>query len=137
MTSCQCQGIETQFDSREAAQKLAGCHKNGPAGTTRLLLAALKEAGVEGSTLLDIGGGIGVIQMELLKRRVSRAVNVEASTAYIEASQRVVRSVSPKSASRPSSDTASRSGMVSRDTRWATAPASEGSSAPPSAAALS
>ena len=57
--------------------------------------------------------------------------------ARVWASQRVVRSVSPKSASKPSSDTASRRGMASRDTRWATAPASEGRSAPPSAAALS
>src|SRR5258708_7484633 len=45
MTSCQCQGIEDQFNSREAAKKLADYHKNGPTGTTRLLITALKEAG--------------------------------------------------------------------------------------------
>ena len=87
MTSCQCQGIENQFNSREAAKKLGDYHKNGPAGTTRLLIEALKEAGVEGRTLLDIGGGIGAIQTELLKAGAQSAVSVDASTAYIEAAQ--------------------------------------------------
>src|SRR5258708_17658250 len=87
MTSCQCQGIEDQFNSREAAKKLADYHKHGPAGTTRLLITALKEAGVAGSTMLDIGGGIGAIQLELLKAGALSAVSVDASTAYIEAAQ--------------------------------------------------
>jgi magnesium-protoporphyrin O-methyltransferase len=87
MTSCQCQGIEDQFNSREAAKKLADYHKNGPTGTTRLLITALKEAGVAGSTMLDIGGGIGAIQLELLKAGALSAVSVDASTAYIEAAQ--------------------------------------------------
>ena len=87
MTSCQCQGIEVQFDTREAAKKLAEYQNKGPSGTTRLLIEALKEAGVEGRTLLDIGGGIGVIQVELLKAGALSAVSVDASTAYIEAAQ--------------------------------------------------
>jgi len=91
MTSCQCQGIEVQFDSREAAKKLAEYQKNGPAGTTRILIEALKEKGIEGSTLLDIGGGIGAIQLALLKAGARSAVSVEASTAYIEAAQQEAR----------------------------------------------
>lgn len=91
MTSCKCQGIEVEFDSREAAKKLAEHQKNGPAGSTRLLIVALKEAGVEGHTLLHIDGGIGVIQVELLKAGASSAISVDASTAYIEAAQREAR----------------------------------------------
>jgi O-methyltransferase len=91
MTSCQCQGIEAQFNSREAAKKLADYHKNGPARTTRILIAALKEMGVEGTTLLDIGGGIGAIEMELLKAGARSAISVEASTAFIEAAQQEAR----------------------------------------------
>ena len=87
MTSCQCQGIEVQFDSVEAAKKLAEYQKKGAAGSTRLLIEALKEAGVEGRTLLDIGGGIGAIHTELLKAGAQSAVSVDASTAYIEAAQ--------------------------------------------------
>ena len=93
MKSCQCQGIEIQFDSREAARKLAGYQKNGPAKTTRILISALKEVGVEGRTLLDIGGGIGAIQMEMLKAGAHSAVSVEASMAYLEAGQKQAQEV--------------------------------------------
>src|SRR5438270_335838 len=91
MTSCQCQGIEVQFNRREAAKKLADYRKNGPADTTRILIAALKEAGVAGRTLLDIGGGIGAIEMELLKAGARSAVSVDASSAYIDAAQEEAR----------------------------------------------
>ena len=87
MASCQCQGIENQFDRREAANKLADYHKHGPSGSTRLLIAALKETGVEGRTLLDIGGGIGTIQLELMKAGARSAISVDASTAYVEAAR--------------------------------------------------
>jgi hypothetical protein len=91
MTTCQCQGIEIQFDRREAAKKLADYQKKGPADTTRILIAALQEMGIAGATLLDIGGGIGAIQLELLKAGAGSAVSVEASTAYLEAAQREAR----------------------------------------------
>src|SRR5258707_1794781 len=91
MNRCQCEGIEGQFNSREAGKKLADYQKHGLTGTTRLLIAALKEAGVEGRTLLDIGGGIGAIQLELLKAGARSAVSVDASTAYVEAAQQEAR----------------------------------------------
>jgi hypothetical protein len=43
--------------------------------------------GVDGMTLLDIGGGIGAIQHKLLEAGAKAATNVEASTAYIEAAK--------------------------------------------------
>jgi magnesium-protoporphyrin O-methyltransferase len=77
-------GIESHFDHSEAARQLADYQRNGPAKTTTILLGALKAAGVEGRALLDIGGGIGAIQLELLKAGVSHAISVEASSAYLE-----------------------------------------------------
>jgi magnesium-protoporphyrin O-methyltransferase len=92
MTTCQCQGIEVQFDHAEAARKLADYQKKGPAATTRILVDALKEAGVTGATLLDIGGGIGAVQLELLQAGgVASAVSVEASTGYIETAEHEAR----------------------------------------------
>ena len=52
--------------------------------TTRLLVDALKSQDVKGKTLLDIGGGIGIIQHELLKSGLRHSINAEASQAYIE-----------------------------------------------------
>jgi len=92
MTACQCEGIEVQFDRGHAARKLADYQKKGPAATTRILVAALKEAGVAGATLLDIGGGIGAVQLELLQAGgVASAVSVEASTGYIETAEQEAR----------------------------------------------
>jgi len=49
------------------------------------LVRAIQDQGVAGKSLLDIGGGVGVIQHELLKAGASDAVGVEASSAYIKA----------------------------------------------------
>ena len=87
MDCCQCEGIELNFDREKAAKKLASYRTDGPKTTTRLLVKALVERGVEGQSLLDIGGGIGAVQHELLKAGVRSAVDFEASTAYIEACQ--------------------------------------------------
>ena len=46
------------------------------------MVAALTDRGVDGATVLEIGGGIGAIQIELLKRGAARTVNVELSSAY-------------------------------------------------------
>jgi magnesium-protoporphyrin O-methyltransferase len=48
---------------------------------------ALKQKGVEALTLLDIGGGVGVIQHELLQAGAGHSTHVDASTAYLEASK--------------------------------------------------
>lgn len=87
MNCCQCQGIEKEFNQKEAAEDLKRYRQSGPDETTRLLINALVAEGVEGMTLLDIGGGVGAVQNELLKAGVSRATSVDASTAYIEAAK--------------------------------------------------
>ncbi len=87
MDCCQCQGIETVFDRKTADKELRQYRKDGPRKTTRLLLDALKAEGIEGMTLLDIGGGIGVLQHELLTAGAGSATHVDAATAYIAASQ--------------------------------------------------
>ncbi len=87
MNCCQCQGIEAEFDQRNAARKLEAYRAHGPDLTTRILIDALRAEGVDGMTLLDIGGGIGAIQHELLRYGVQSVTNVEASTASIAAAR--------------------------------------------------
>jgi magnesium-protoporphyrin O-methyltransferase len=84
MNCCQCEGIECLFNQQEAAKKLKQYRRKGPDKTTRLLINTLRAYGVEGMALLDIGGGIGAIQHELLKAGLSRAISVEASSAYLD-----------------------------------------------------
>ena len=110
MGCSQCQGIEILFNEREAITKLQAYRKDGPPKATTILIEAMKgalakaavrrdggeaaklERGTDGLTLLDIGGGVGAIEHELLRASadgagVERAIDVEASKAYMEAAQ--------------------------------------------------
>jgi len=82
-----CRGLERTFDDRVARQDLDKYRRSGPAATTRLLLDALALEGVEGRTLLDIGGGVGTIHHELLDAGLAHATDVDASSAYLAASR--------------------------------------------------
>jgi magnesium-protoporphyrin O-methyltransferase len=87
MRCTQCQGIGDVFDEKYVTKDLADYRLKGPDKTTRMLVDAIKKGGVEGLTLLDIGGGVGVVQHELLAAGVQEAANVEASAAYIAAAK--------------------------------------------------
>ena len=87
MDCCQCRGIEGFFNQRAVAHSLETYQRKGPSRSTRMLLDALRAAGVKGATLLDIGGGIGAIQLELLGAGASSATDVDASSAFIAAAR--------------------------------------------------
>ncbi|HVN52995.1 MAG TPA: class I SAM-dependent methyltransferase [Anaerolineaceae bacterium] len=84
---CQCQGIEELFDQRMVNSELEAYRRKGPEKTTRMLVNAIKQGGIQGASLLDIGGGIGAIQHELLAAGVETAVDVDASRAYLAAAR--------------------------------------------------
>lgn len=75
------------FGEREAASDLRRYRRRGPSRTTRVLIEALIDRGVEEATLLDIGGGIGAIPHALLSAGASRAIAVDASSAYLRAAR--------------------------------------------------
>jgi 2-polyprenyl-3-methyl-5-hydroxy-6-metoxy-1,4-benzoquinol methylase len=56
--------------------------KRGLDGTARRMVEFLERRGIEGASVLEVGGGVGEIQIELLKRGAARAVNLELSPAY-------------------------------------------------------
>jgi magnesium-protoporphyrin O-methyltransferase len=85
MDCCQLEGCERNFDQKKAAAKLDKYRTQGPHKTTRMLVNALVARGVDDQTLLDIGGGIGALQHELLGAGVRSAIDFEASAAYIDA----------------------------------------------------
>ena len=79
----QCQGIEEHFGADAGTRKLRAFLHNGPDRTTRLLVDALRAEGVSDATLLDIGGGIGAIQLELLASGLRSATDVDAASGYL------------------------------------------------------
>lgn len=84
MNCGQCEGIEKFFNSKKAQRRLKRYRKKGPLKTTRLLLDAIKRHDVRGMTLLDIGGGVGAVAHDLLSAGILKALDVDASSAYIE-----------------------------------------------------
>lgn len=80
---CNCACPNT-FSTKEADGDLKRYLKQGPDATTRALIDAIVAEGIDGATLLDIGGGIGAIQLELLAAGAASATSVDATEAYVE-----------------------------------------------------
>jgi len=59
--------------------------------TAQRMLAFLEEQGIEGATVLEIGGGVGDVQIELLKRGAARTTNLELSPGYDDEAVRLMR----------------------------------------------
>lgn len=75
------------FGERTARRDLKRYRRKGPSRATRLLVDALRSAGVEGARVLDIGGGVGAVQHELLDAGAAHATGVDAAPAYVLAAR--------------------------------------------------
>jgi len=82
MSCCSAPGCERIFDRKHATRELRNYHRNGPIKTTQALIHSVLRGGVKDSTLLDIGGGVGAIQYDLLNAGARTAVSVDASPAF-------------------------------------------------------
>jgi magnesium-protoporphyrin O-methyltransferase len=89
MAGCDCSSQGNVFDERTAEGDLRGYLRKGPDRATRDLIAAISSEGVSGATILDIGGGVGAIQLELLAAGASSVESVEVSPAYLSVAHRV------------------------------------------------
>jgi precorrin-6B methylase 2 len=76
-------GCVNTFSSKEAEADLKRYREHGAEGVTKALVEAIKAQGIEGATLLDIGGGIGAIQLEMLAAGLGRSDSVDATDAYV------------------------------------------------------
>lgn len=85
--SSNCCGTADFFGERMARHHLRKYRRRGPFGTTKRLLAALRDVGAPTQSLLDVGGGVGMIAHELLAAGTSSAVIVDASPAFLAAAR--------------------------------------------------
>jgi 2-polyprenyl-3-methyl-5-hydroxy-6-metoxy-1,4-benzoquinol methylase len=81
---------EAQFDSKAAERDLRRNRGHGADTITQLMLSELWRWPLQGVSLLDVGGGIGVISTELVGTGVASATVVEASPAYLEVARHEV-----------------------------------------------
>ena len=88
---CNARGCDWFFGDRFARRVATRYRKRGLDRPSRQIVEFLHSHGVEGATVLEIGGGVGEIQLELLKRGAARTINLELSAAYDEQALRLAR----------------------------------------------
>ena len=88
---CTPKGYRQIFSEKNARGEAERYRRKGLDGTSRRIADIVKERGVEGGTLLEVGGGIGAIEVELLKAGMARAVNVELTPTYEAAAGELLR----------------------------------------------
>jgi 2-polyprenyl-3-methyl-5-hydroxy-6-metoxy-1,4-benzoquinol methylase len=79
---CDPRGCDRFFGARFARRVAARYRKRGLDKTARRMVGFLERESVVGATVLEIGGGVGEIHLELLRRGAERAVSLELSAAY-------------------------------------------------------
>jgi 2-polyprenyl-3-methyl-5-hydroxy-6-metoxy-1,4-benzoquinol methylase len=88
---CNARGCDRLFNEKFARRMAKRYRKRGLDKTARRMVGFLESRGVEGATVLEVGGGVGEIQIELLERGAARAVNLELSAGYDEEAQRLLQ----------------------------------------------
>src|SRR3989304_1145526 len=91
MVCPQCLGLEQEFNSDVARRELRRDRRRGPDRSTRVLIEQIRGRGVDGWTLIDIGGGVGAIQHALLEGGALRASSIDVSSAYHAAADEEAR----------------------------------------------
>jgi Methyltransferase domain len=79
---CDPRGCDSFFNRRFARRVARRYRKRGLDKTARQIVEFLEAQGIEDATVLEVGGGVGEIQIELLRRGAHRTVNLELSPAY-------------------------------------------------------
>ena len=83
-------GLNSVFDARNARAETRDYFKHGLDKLARKVVRALLaggDRGLQGASVLEVGGGIGGLHVELLKHGAARATSVDLSQAYVTAAQ--------------------------------------------------
>jgi magnesium-protoporphyrin O-methyltransferase len=80
-----CDIYTDQFDEETATRHAQQYRKKGLDGASGAMLGALVSRGITGTRVVEFGGGVGGLSLELIKAGVAEAVNVELSLSYRKA----------------------------------------------------
>lgn len=87
---CEPGGYDRTFGSRAARRRAERYRRRGLDRTERRIVDLVAARGVDGASVLEIGGGVGEIQVELLRRGAASATNLELSPAYDDEAGRLL-----------------------------------------------
>ncbi|MGA7226886.1 MAG: methyltransferase domain-containing protein [Acidimicrobiia bacterium] len=77
------------FDTKQAERDLRAYRRRGLDPMAASLVEHLDTDDLAGLTVLEVGGGIGAIQIELLRRGAASATNVELSSEYEQVAEKL------------------------------------------------
>ena len=77
------------FNRKEAERNVRAYRRKGLDPMASSMVDYLKSRDLRGADLLEVGGGVGAIQIDLLKAGLDRSVNVELSSGYDEAAHQL------------------------------------------------
>lgn len=87
---CAPKDYDKVFDRKTAGWYARQYRRKGLDPIARQMVEFLRGRGVSGASVLEVGGGIGAIQLELLRAGAARAVNVELSPSYEEVARELL-----------------------------------------------
>jgi 2-polyprenyl-3-methyl-5-hydroxy-6-metoxy-1,4-benzoquinol methylase len=90
---CDPSGYKRVFGARFARGLARRYRRRGLGRPGRRVVGFCSERGLEGATVLEIGGGIGELQLELLRRGAAEATNLELVDSYDEEARALATSV--------------------------------------------
>jgi magnesium-protoporphyrin O-methyltransferase len=81
---CDPSGYERTFGTRFAGSLARRYRRRGLSRPEQRVIDFCADQGIEGATVLEIGGGIGELQLELLRRGAAETTNLELVDSYDE-----------------------------------------------------
>jgi len=88
---CRPDDYDKVFDEKHARSKARDYARKGLGGDSQRIVDLVSGRLQPGYSVLEIGGGIGEIQLELLKDGAARALNVELATQYERVADEMIR----------------------------------------------
>lgn len=88
---CSAKGCDEFFTERVARRDARRYRRRGLDRLERRLVGFLRERGVDGRSVLEVGAGVGGLHLELVRVGAARAVSVEISPAYEAAARELLR----------------------------------------------
>ena len=94
-------GYDEFFGAKQARKDARRYRRRGLGRPAQWIVDTVNERGVDGATVLEPGGGVGAIELELLKAGAARSIVVELSGGYDEEAGELAREAGLEDAVRP------------------------------------
>lgn len=79
---CEPEGCDETFSKHFALRMARRYRRRGLSRSERAIASFLTDRGIDGASILEIGGGVGELHVELLRQGAAKATNLEISNSY-------------------------------------------------------